>query len=663
MAVAEMRKLNLAAMGYDRDAVLDALQRTGAAEIKDCDLQGDLQKLCVDRENVRERLTAAEKALEILTAEITLREKPKDGKNLLKDGFDVSYSEFVESGKKSAEFDATAEKIISLAEERAELSGELSKYRRSLEEAEIYSPVDEPLSDFCDGDRAIIKLGTVEPASFAKLQTGAEAVPLFAFKELSRNERCVLILAVFHKSAAEEGEALLSEAGFTAHPDCGDMSGRLYYENLQRQTESIKARITAAADEIYALGKELRPLKVYCDFLGYLMEKAEASDKMLRTDYTFLLQAYVPAEAEESVKSALDGVEGTVYYEFSQPGEEEKPPTLLKNNSVIRNFEDVTNMYSPPSSREFDPNTVMAVFYSLFLGFIMADVGYGLMMLFGGGAIYLKIKRDGGLKRMAGVFAVGGIFTIVWGILFNSFFGLSLPFMATLLPNAQRDMWSLVGIKVPAVLIISLILGCVQLCAGYFCKLVQCWHRGQYLDGLCDGLTWSVFTVGATLAICGFVEEFNMPYLGTVGGIIAGVGLLSAMLTAGRKEKIVGKFTKGFGAAYGVINFVSDILSYARLYGLMLSGAVIAQVVSGYVVTGYNGSTPLLFSGNAFLVIIGVILMIVGHVFNLGMSLLGAYIHDARLQYVEFYGRFFEGEGELFTPLGSKHKYIYLLKR
>ncbi len=662
MAIAEMRKLNLAAMSYDRDAVLDALQRTGAAEIKDCDLQGDLNKLCVDRENVRERLAAAEKALEILTAEITLRAKSKDGKNLLKDGFDVSYSEFVESGRKGEESDKAAQRVISLAEERASLSGDLSKYQRRLSEAEIYSTIDEPLSDFCDGDRTIIKLGTVEPASFAKLQTGAEAMPLFAFKEFSRNERCVLILAAFHKSAAEEGEALLAEAGFTAYPDCGDMSGRLFYEDLLRQTEGISARIVAAADEIYALGGKLRSLKVYCDFLGYLMEKAEASDKMLRTDYTFLLQAYVPADAEGSVKSALDGVEGTVYYEFSQPDEGETPPTLLKNNSVIRNFEDVTNMYSPPSSREFDPNTVMAVFYSLFLGFIMADVGYGLMMVLGGGAIYLKIKRDGGLKRMAGVFAVGGIFTIVWGILFNSFFGISLPFMATLLPNAQRDMWTLVGIKVPAVLIISLILGCVQLCAGYFCKLVQCWHRGKYLDGLCDGLTWSVFTVGATLAICGFVQEFNMPYLGTVGGIIAGVGLLSAMLTAGRKEKIVGKFTKGFGAAYGVINFVSDILSYARLYGLMLSGAVIAQVVSGYVVTGYNGSTPLLFSGNAFLVIIGVVLMVVGHVFNLGMSLLGAYIHDARLQYVEFYGRFFEGEGELFTPLGSRHKYIYLLK-
>ena len=131
---------------------------------------------------------------------------------------------------------------------------------------------------------------------------------------------------------------------------------------------------------------------------------------------------------------------------------------------------------------------------------------------------------------------------------------------------------------------------------------------------------------------------------------------------AGRKEKLLGKFTKGFGAAYGIINYASDILSYARLYGLMLSGAVIAQIISGYAVTGMNGSTGFLMSGNPALIILGVILLIVGHTFNLAIGLLGAYIHDARLQYVEFYGRFFEGEGELFAPLGSNHKFIKLEK-
>jgi V/A-type H+-transporting ATPase subunit I len=144
-----------------------------------------------------------------------------------------------------------------------------------------------------------------------------------------------------------------------------------------------------------------------------------------------------------------------------------------------------------------------------------------------------------------------------------------------------------------------------------------------------------------------------MPLLAYTGGIIAGVSLLVAILTAGRKEKFLGKFTKGFGAAYGIINYASDVLSYARLYGLMLSGAVIAQIVSQY-------SVDFILGGNPVFILLGVVLMVVGHLFNLAIGLLGAYIHDARLQYVEFYGRFYEGEGELFTPLGSTHKYIYL---
>ncbi len=139
--------------------------------------------------------------------------------------------------------------------------------------------------------------------------------------------------------------------------------------------------------------------------------------------------------------------------------------------------------------------------------------------------------------------------------------------------------------------------------------------------------------------------------------------LLTAMLTAGRKEKILGKFTKGFGAAYGVINYASDILSYARLYGLMLSGAVIAEIVSGYALTGYGGSTGMIVSGNAGLVVLGVVLLLLGHLLNLALSLLGAYIHDARLQYVEFYGRFYEGEGELFSPLGSKHAHVFIVPK
>ena len=256
------------------------------------------------------------------------------------------------------------------------------------------------------------------------------------------------------------------------------------------------------------------------------------------------------------------------------------------------------------------------------------------------------------MSRLAAVFAVGGVFAVLWGALFNSFFGFQiLP--VTLMPDPQKDQWSLLGISVPSVLLISLEIGIVQLFAGYMCRAVQEWRRGNVMDGIFDGVIWAIFSIGVGLAIVGFIDQANVPVFGTIGGIIAGVSLLIAILTAGRHEKFFGKFTKGFGAAYGVINYASDILSYARLYGLMLSGAVIAQIVSTY-------GGQFVTSGNIGLIALGVVLFIVGHGFNLVMNLLGAYIHDARLQYVEFYGRFFEGEGELFVPLGSSKRYITL---
>ncbi len=406
---------------------------------------------------------------------------------------------------------------------------------------------------------------------------------------------------------------------------------------------------------MYELNAYIRPLKIYSDYLSFLLEKEETSGKLKETQTTFLLQAYLPEDAEEKVREEITKSVGACFMEFSEPTEEDVPPTLLKNGGLVSNFEPITNTYSPPNYREFDPNAVMAFFYSLFMGFIIGDAGYGLLMLLVGGWLcYSNRLKPTGMSRLAGSFAIGGFFAIIWGLLFNSVFGIAV-FANTLMPDPQKDQWLLAGISVPSVLIIAMLLGVFQLFVGYICKAVQEWRRGNIGDGICDGVLWSIFSIGVAVAIVGFVEEFNMPSLANVGAITAGGSLLLAMITAGRKEKFFGKFTKGFGAAYGIINYVSDILSYARLYGLMLSGAVIAQIISTY-------STQFLMSGNIAFIALAIVLLIVGHGFNLVMNLLGAYIHDARLQYVEFYGRFFEGEGELFRPLGSSQKYVSVLR-
>lgn len=645
-----MKKLNLVGMAYEKDAVLNALQRTGAVEVKLHREEEHSAPLPPADGTLSAYHASLEDALERLTQAVNAYGKEHKGTaRPEKDGFEVSYEEFMATANDRARMDGLIARVNALTDQKAEKRALLQKTERTQRAAAVYRTVEEPLSSYCGTAHTRVFFGTLPFNAWENLRENLPA--LAEGKELAREDDEVLVLLVFHKSCSEEGEALLSGTGFAPCPFEGEETGSALYARLKGECEELAKELDALEQETAELGGETRALKIYCDYVGYEAEKAALDEKLRGTERTFLLEAFVPEDAEELVRRELSSA-GTVYLEFSEPAEDEEVPTLCKNNAVVTDFESLTNTYSVPNAREMDPNTVMAVFYSLFMGFIMADIGYGLLMMLGGGWLKYKNRgRKGGLGALAGVFAIGGIFAVIWGFLFNSLFGITLP-IPTLLPNAQSDMWTFAGIGIPAVLVIAMLLGIVQLLAGYVCKAVQCWRRGEVLDGILDGVVWAVFSLGAGLAIAGLVEEWNIPILVTVGGITAGVTLVIAMIAAGRHEKFFGKLSKGFGTLYGIINYMSDILSYARLYGLMLSGAVIAQIVSQYAV-GF-------ITGGGVLAVLGVLLMLVGHVFNLAIGLLGAYIHDARLQYVEFYGRFYEGEGDLFVPLGSKHEHVFV---
>ena len=660
--IAKMRKLNLAAMRYDKDAILDALQKTRAAEIT---LHEEAENTTIpakDDATLLSRASDVESALSSLTKEAEDYQRDHSLKtNLLKDGFDVSYSRFMAMKDCGEKADSILRENGRLTAEKAALKAEYAAAEREEKIAGIYAFLNVPFAKFKGTKKAEISLGAIPAAKEEDFlaTAGNKENEYFAFEKLGGTENFDVYAVAYLKREKEKAEAILSSASFSYCPytaqktEDAETGKSLYERTLQKKEETEKA-LKKNAEEFYALAKEIPFLKTYSDYLAYEIEKENASDDMRVTERAFLLEAYVPEEMTETVRAALEETTGACYYDFSEPTEEDNPPTLLKNDKIVRNFEDITNMYSVPNSREFDPNTVMGFFYALFMGFIIGDMGYGLAMMIGGGLLWYKNRaRESGMKRLSAVFAFGGVFAVIWGVLFNSLLGLQvLPF--TVMPDMQSDMWSLAGVNVPSVLVISMEIGVAQIFVGYICRAVQCWRRGDVWGGIFDGVVWAIFSVGVCLAIIGFIEESNLPALRKIGGITAGVSLLGAMLTAGRKEKFFGKLTKGFGAAYGVINYASDILSYARLYGLLLSGAVIANIVSSYAMGFITG-------GNAIVAVLGVLLMIAGHIFNLAMSLLGAYIHDARLQYVEFFGRFFEGEGELFTPLGSTQKYVYLL--
>lgn len=660
MAIAVMRKLRVAAVSYEEDRILDALSKTGAVEIKPLQEAEETCRPRTDAEEVSARLEEADGALQELSAfcDRYAKEHKKEYKTE-KDGFFVSYEEFMNSDGKREEAEALIRKINERAEERARLNASLAALDKKIASAEPYRELDLPFSAFASTAHTRAFLGTAERIKPELL----EGLPETACLKTQGNA----LLVVYLKPDEKETEELLRGLEFVPCAFLGeDGTGRELFSRLTADRQDLIARLEKNDEEEFALAEEVRFLKVYCDRKAYELEKArEVSEKMIATERTILLEAYAPKGSEEEIASALSSVTDSAYFDFIEPEEEEMPPTLMRNDGVVKNFEAITNLYSPPNAKEFDPTLIMGIFYSVFLGFIMADVGYGLFMILGGGLLWWKNRiKDNGLKRLAAVFTIGGIFAVLWGILFNSFFGIGVLPVRVMPPLlGDNTNWNILGIGIPALLVVALEIGVVQLFAGYVCRAVQAWRRGKVWDGIFDGVVWALFSVGVGLAIAGLVEELNMKILSVVGGITAGVMLVVAMLTAGRKEKLLGKFSKGFGAAYGIINYASDILSYARLYGLMLSGAVIAEIVSGYALTGYNGGTGMIMSGNAGLIVLGVVLLVLGHVLNLALSLLGAYIHDARLQYVEFYGRFYEGEGTLFAPLGSKHSHVFIVPK
>ncbi len=647
--IAKMRKLNLAALYYDRDLILNALERTNAVEIREHAAVEGTVSLPEDSGELRTYLSGLEGALAVLEKRADGLDKKKNA--AVKDGFSVSYAEFAASADKKEEMDALVSRIGELTEQEAACRNEQAGLRREIAAALPYAGAALPFAEYADTAHVRTRLGVVGTGAWEGLKPLLDAAELAGYEAVEAQDAVLLTLSV-HKSAYTEVEQLLTAAGFTPCPYRGNMTGAQQLAELQSRLAASGERERIATEALAELTSEIRTLKIYCDYVGFLLEKAETVGLMRGTERVFFLEAFVPAEQEEAVKTALEGTMSAIWYEFSDPSEDEFVPTLMKNNKVIENFETITNMYSPPDAREMDPNTVMSFFYSLFVGFIMADIGYGILMMLGGGGIcFMNRKKKGGVKALAGVFAVSGIFAVLWGILFNSLFGIAvLPF--TVMPNVQTEMYTVLGIGLPAVLVISLMLGVVQLMAGYLCKAVQAWRHGGILDGIFDGVVWAVFSVGVELALIGLVEEFRLSFLTMAGGIVAGVALLVAVLTAGRKQKFFGKITKGFASIYGLINYFSDVLSYLRLYALLLTGAIIAQVVSQYALD--------FFSMGPLFAVLGVLLMIVGHIFNLAIGLLGAYIHTARLQYIEFFGKFYEGNGELFVPFGSKKKYIDL---
>lgn len=421
------------------------------------------------------------------------------------------------------------------------------------------------------------------------------------------------------------------------------------YESDLKEISGKKKNVEIKITNLVKLKDDIQLMR---DYLTIERDKARTLDNILKTDKTFYIEGWIPRKTEEKVVEVLKKYE--CWYEVNEPDKDEQTPVLLNNNSFTKPFEAITELYSLPSSANVDPTPTMAPFYCIFFGLMLADLGYGLFMAVACSLVLNKFKPEGTLKKMLKMFFYCGISTGFWGIMFGSFFGDAIPAAAKVFFNADvsiSPVWINPMSQPMTLLIFSFILGVIHLFVGMGIKAYMLIRDGKPWDALFDIGFWYIFIVGLGLLLFGNSIAAG---LGSVGKWLSLAGAVGLILTQGREKKnIIGKLIGGVMSLYNITSYLSDILSYSRLLALGLATSVVSSVVS---ILGSMGGSG--FLGSILLIVV----LLVGHSFNFAINALGAFVHAARLQYVEYFGKFYEGGGEAFDPLYKKTKYINIIK-
>lgn len=421
-------------------------------------------------------------------------------------------------------------------------------------------------------------------------------------------------------------------------------------DTLEEKQDQLQQALAAEAAE--------RAQSVETAYDAALIERdrAAAAAELSRSDATFLLEGWVPEPRVDAVEQAILSVTDAYYLDVRDPGEGETPPAVVHNSRFATPFEQVTNLYSRPDPQGIDATPYMAPFYALLFGLMLSDTGYGIVLSILC-ALFIKLKKPTGMSGgFARVLFWGGLSTIVWGVLVGTFFGLDFD---VVFGTVDRFPLLMDPLADPiAMLILCFGLGVLHILFGVSLKMKLSFSRGDWQTAMFDNFSWMLIILGL-IVYGGSAAVAGLPALvGQIGMGMAGLGAVTILLFKGRaKKNPFSRVSAGLGELYQVTGYLSDILSYARLFALGIATGVIASVfnqICGMLM--HFSFLPLKILG----ILIAVALLAGLHLFNIAINTLGAFVHCARLQYVEFYGKFYEPGGRAFRPLGYQTKHVRL---
>ena len=650
MAIVKMKGLRLLAMRSDREALLELLQGMGCVEIDEPDQdpqtwQGLLSQLgsqTLSRPDgqalsqAREDLQAAQRALAVLKrhgdkGRGLLAPRPRLTRQQLFDG--------EEQGKQAVQ------QVLEADRQLAALEAQHSKLLTQRAALAPWLELNIPL-DTASTQEMVVQFGTVtagvELEQVQRAVEGASELAQLTQASVDRDVRYCLL--VCHTSAQEEVLQALRDFGWSRMNLSGwTGTAKENDQRIARELEQNEQESAQAEQQLAQLTSLAEPIRQAADRASVRINREEGRSRLLDTEKTFLLEGWVPAEKWPELESQLKNY--PCAWELRDPTEEEYPkvPVKLKNNWFTRPLSMVTEMYSLPAYNGLDPNPLMAPFFILFYGIMMADMGYGLLMMIASVVVLKKSRPRAGMHNFFALLGLCGVSTFIMGALTGGFFGDFISQLLKLINPESTFVWFWPTLFTPLedtmmILVGAMALGFVQILVGMAISFVKKLRRGQVMDAIWEEVTWWVVFAGLALAILGVT---NLVII--LGGVMVVAG---PILT----EKGVGKITGIFGSLYNhVTGYFGDILSYSRLMALMLAGSVIAQVFNTL------GAIP----GN---VVIFIIISMLGNALNLALNLLGCYVHDLRLQCLEYFNKFYEDGGKPFRPMKLDTNYYDVVK-
>lgn len=652
MSKLQMQKIEIIALYKDSQNVVERLQRRGVVEL----INIEDERLVKINTNAsiaafERNISTANAALECLDKYTEYHKSPLAALNGRQA---ISTKKFAERKENTDKTLYVCSRILDAAKKINELNSAAQKAQMRIDAVRPWENLDLP-TDFKGTKSTGVFIGAFQgeiTKESIEEQINAEENRGVAAEIISSGKVQTCAVIICHREYAKETLAALRNIGFVQLTQVSPKTPKEEIQALNAQIAENVQKADEYAQKIKSFDSERNNIQFLLDFLTMRRDKYKAINSLGMTENTMIISGYIPKKYVSGLIREFES-KYTAAISVSEPEEDEDVPVKLENGKFSEPVEGITEMYALPNKRDVDPSAVMAFFYYLFFGMMLSDAGYGLVMLIGTTIALKKFSVEGSLKRSLVMFRNCGVSTLIWGALFGSWFG-DLPqiiasnfFGKTI---ATTALWFEPLDDPIKLLLFSFALGIAHLFLGLGVNFKILWSEGRRLDAVCDVIPVYIAVLGAAPMAASILT--NVPDVYTeIGKYLLIIGAIAIVLTSGRSGKNV--FMRFFGGIYGLYNiatgYLSDILSYSRLLALGLATGSIAGVINLIAVMPQNTVLKAVM-----LIVVG----IAGHTANLGINLLGAYVHADRLQFVELFSKFYEGGGRAFKPLKADTKYI-----